>query len=123
VIRVLVVDDRESLARSIVQLLDDDPLIEVVGTANTAASGIAQAMQARPDVVVMDHQLPDMDGNAATRILVRDCQGVRVVALTGREDMCTARDALAAGSAAWVRKAKAVVDLRETIHQVCARIG
>jgi EAL domain-containing protein (putative c-di-GMP-specific phosphodiesterase class I) len=120
VIRVVVVDDHEMFAESIVRLLNDDPEIEVVAVASNATDGIELAKAQRPDIVLMDYHLPDMDGAAATRLLSRDCPQIAVIALTGSERPGAYYAAMEAGSAAWVRKTRAGQDLRDAVHNVYA---
>jgi len=119
-IRVVVVDDHEMFGESLVRLLGDDPAITVVARATTAAAGIAAVLAHHPDVVVMDFQLPDADGASATRELREIAPHARVVVLTGSESRGAYVAAMEAGALAWVRKTRAVHELRVPIHRVAA---
>jgi two-component system, NarL family, response regulator LiaR len=77
---VLVVDDHEMVAKSLVRLLED-PTISIIGAESTGQAGITRALAEHADVVVMDFQLPDMDGAAATRELLRGAAGIKVIGL------------------------------------------
>ncbi len=61
-IRVLIVDDITDTRESIRRMLQFDPLIEVIGTARTGKEAVDMSVQTRPDVVIMDINMPDMDG-------------------------------------------------------------
>ena len=117
-IRILIVDDHEMLAASLVRLLHDDPAIEVVGLETTAADGIRQSLQLRPDIVIMDYQLPDMDGATATRRVLQQLPGTKVITLTGTDRRGAYFAAARAGSSAWVRKTGVLDELRAAIHAV-----
>ena len=69
-ITVLLVDDHALVRRGFRRLLEDDPLLEVVGEASTAAEAIALAVSLRPRVVVMDCAMPGENGLEATRAIV-----------------------------------------------------
>jgi DNA-binding NarL/FixJ family response regulator len=73
-VRVLIVDDNELVRDGLRMVLDPAPDIEVVGEAGDGATGVAEATRLRPDVVLMDVRMPDLDGIEATR---------RIVALAG----------------------------------------
>lgn len=118
--RVVVVDDHEMFGESLVRLLGDDPAISVVALATTASEGIAAAREHQPDVVVMDYQLPDTDGATATRLLRDLAPEVKVIVLTGSETPGAYTAAMDAGAVAWVRKTRAIQELRMTIHRVAA---
>ncbi|MBN9223293.1 MAG: DNA-binding response regulator [Microbacterium sp. SCN 70-27] len=81
-IRVIIVDD-ESLVRAALRVfLESDDGFELVGEADNGADAIVVAREVRPDVVLMDVQMPKMDGIEATRRLTQELPGLKVVALT-----------------------------------------
>ena len=82
-IRVAMVDDAVMMMQVIGGLLEDEESIEVVGTAATGEEGLALVRQVRPDVLLLDLDLPDIDGiEVATRVR-RELPAVRIVILTG----------------------------------------
>lgn len=81
-IRVLVVDDHEMVAEGLVGALKAEPDVEVVGTAGTVQEATQMAARLAPDVVVMDHRLPDGDGVSATAAVYRESPGSSVVMVT-----------------------------------------
>ncbi len=120
-VRVLVVDDHEMVAKSLVRLLGEDPTISIIGAESTGQAGITRALAEHADVVVMDFQLPDMDGAAATRELLRGAPGIKVIGLSGSERVGAYRAAMDAGCSAWIRKTSAVEELLEAVRRV--RLG
>ena len=104
VITVLLVDDQPELLRGLEMLLTLDGGVRVVGAAASAEEALALARRLRPDVVLMDVQLPGMDGITATRRLRAGSPASRVIVLTLYDDPETRRRALQAGAAAFVAK-------------------
>jgi DNA-binding NarL/FixJ family response regulator len=98
-IRVVVVDDDPSFAELAGSLLDAEPDIEVVGRARDGLEALAVVAETGPDVVVMDMNMPRMDGAEATRLLRRGSTRVRVLIVTSAEsgDVEAARGFGAAG--------------------------
>lgn len=117
-IRVAIIDDHEMFAESLHRLLGDDPRIDVISVDSTAGQGIESARTLRPDVVIMDLVLPDLDGAEATKLLMAERPAPRVVILTGSERAGGYFAAREAGCAAWVRKTRAVHDLVAVVHAV-----
>jgi putative two-component system response regulator len=114
-IRVLVVDDHEIFAHSLVRLLGSKPEIRVVGTAGTVSDAIAAALAYEPDVILMDFELPDGDGPTATEQIKSLTPAVHVVMLTARTDDHAMVRAIAAGCSGFVRKEDAVEILLDAI--------
>jgi DNA-binding NarL/FixJ family response regulator len=106
-VSVVVADDQPLLRAGFTSLLESSGAIEVVGEASTGLEAIEQAERHRPDVVLMDIRMPDMDGIEATRRLTR----TRVLILTtfGLDEYII--DALRAGAAGFILKDTQVDDL------------
>jgi DNA-binding NarL/FixJ family response regulator len=82
-VRVVLVDDTELVREGLRMVLEAEPGLEVVGEAGDGATGIAEVSRLRPDVVLMDVRMPDVDGIEATRAIVAlDGPPVRVLMLT-----------------------------------------
>ena len=95
-IRVLVVDDHQLYAEAVTLMLDLEPQIEVVGVARDGVQAIDCAQRLRPDVVLMDIDMPKLDGIQATRITCDQLDDVRVVVVSSSdapEDVWRARNA------------------------------
>lgn len=102
-LRVLVVDDHALMRNGFALMLSAEDDIEVVGEAADGAAAIEQARLLRPDVVLMDVQMPVLDGIAATReIVTAELAKVLVLTTFDREDYLF--DALAAGSSGFLLK-------------------
>jgi DNA-binding NarL/FixJ family response regulator len=106
-VRVVVADDQPLLRAGFTSLLEGSGEIQVVGEASTGLEAIEQAERLRPDVVLMDIRMPDLDGIEATRRLTRS----RVLILTtfGLDEYII--DALRAGAAGFILKDTQVADL------------
>ena len=103
-IRVLLCDDHAVVREGLARLLDRTEGIEVAGTAADGAEAIARAVELRPDVVLMDLAMPNVDGIAATRRIVAQAPEARVVVLTSFSDNTRIHDALDAGALGYLLK-------------------
>jgi DNA-binding NarL/FixJ family response regulator len=104
VIRVLLVDDQHLVREGFARLLRDVADIEVVGEAADGASAVTQALETRPDLVLMDVRMPGMDGVEATTLIVRDRPEVRVLMLTTFDLDEAVHRALQAGASGFLLK-------------------
>jgi DNA-binding NarL/FixJ family response regulator len=108
VIRVLIVDDHAVVRRGLEQMLATADDIDVVGTAADGVEAVAQATALRPDIVLMDLSMPELDGIEATRQLLTnasaDAVEVRVVVLTSFTEQRRVLDALQAGASGYILK-------------------
>jgi DNA-binding NarL/FixJ family response regulator len=103
-LRVLVVEDHPLFRKGVVALLDSVPDLAVAGVAVSGEEAVAQAGALRPDVVLMDLQLPGMSGIEATRAIVAADPDVRVLVLSLFEDEDSVFLALRAGARGYVLK-------------------
>jgi DNA-binding NarL/FixJ family response regulator len=117
-VRVLVVDDQVLYAEAISVLLGMQAGIEVVGIAADGQEAIAQATDLRPDLVLMDIEMPRLDGISATRWIRRRLPETKVVVMTALTGEEYATRALKAGAEACVQKFSHSGDLLETIENV-----
>jgi EAL domain-containing protein (putative c-di-GMP-specific phosphodiesterase class I) len=120
VIRVVVIDDHEMILESMVRLLRDDPQITVVGTALTAEQGIHVTQEERPDIVIIDYSLTDMDAPDAIRILRAVHPEVKVITFSGSDRPGALYASMRAGSSGWVNKTRAIQKLRNAVHDVAS---
>ena len=104
VIRVLIVDDHPVFRDGLASLLDPLPGIEVVGRAGDGLEVVEQVAAVRPDVVVMDVQMPRLNGIEATRRIAADHPQTGVLVVTMGEDDGTVMSALRAGARGYLRK-------------------
>ncbi|HTU31207.1 MAG TPA: response regulator transcription factor [Solirubrobacteraceae bacterium] len=103
-IRVLVVDDHDLFRAGLASLLGARPDIEVVAQASGGRMGVRLATELRPDVILMDVQMPDLDGPSATRMILGRQPSVRIVALTVVSDDDGVAAVLAAGACGFLAK-------------------
>ena len=80
--RVLIADDEDLMRAGLTELLSSDPTIEVAGEASTGREAVQLTARLRPDVVLMDVRITDLDGIAATAELVRTAPQSKVLILT-----------------------------------------
>ncbi|HYF73268.1 MAG TPA: response regulator transcription factor [Nocardioides sp.] len=117
-IRVVLVDDHAVIRAGLEQLLSGTDDIEVVGTAANGAEALDVVRRIRPDVVLMDLQMPQVDGVAATRAIMSERLGVDVLVLTSFSDSERILAALDAGAVGYLLKDADPEDVLEGIRAV-----
>ncbi|MGC8780662.1 MAG: response regulator [Anaerolineae bacterium] len=117
-IRILLADDHAVVRAGLRMLLSADPGLEIVGEAETGAQALRLTDELRPDVVLMDISMPDMNGIEATRRIKAGHPDVAVLALTMHEDDQYFFEMLAAGASGYVPKRAAPNDLIAAIYAV-----
>jgi DNA-binding NarL/FixJ family response regulator len=103
-IRVLVADDHPLFRDGLIALLHDEPDTELTGTAATGTEAVDLARETQPDVVVMDLQMPGLNGIEATRRIVADSPHIAVLVLTMFDDDDSIFSALRAGARGYLLK-------------------
>jgi DNA-binding NarL/FixJ family response regulator len=103
-IRVLVVDDHDLFRAGLASLLATQPDIEVVAQASGGRMGVRLAEELRPDVVLMDLRMPDLEGPEATRAILARNPGMRVLVLTVATDDSDVEAALESGACGFIAK-------------------
>ena len=103
-IRVLVVEDHPVVRSGLLQLLGNVDQVEVVGAASGGEEAVRLATVERPDVVLMDLEMPDIDGIEATRRIRAGAPDVNVVLLTAFSDRKRILDAIDAGAVGYLLK-------------------
>jgi DNA-binding NarL/FixJ family response regulator len=119
-VRVLVVDDDDLMRAGLRAVLSSDPTIDVVGEAADGREAVRLTRQLRPDVVLMDVRMPNLDGIAATRELLAGSPQTRVLILTTFEDDDYVFGALAAGASGFLLKRSRPEQLIDAIHTIAA---
>jgi DNA-binding NarL/FixJ family response regulator len=115
---VFLVDDHEVVRRGIAQLIDTEPDLQVIGGAATAAEALAKVSTVRPDVVVLDVQLPDSNGVELCRELRSRQPELRCLMLTSFDDDDAMFYSLMAGAAGFVLKQVLGSDLVTALRAV-----
>jgi DNA-binding NarL/FixJ family response regulator len=119
-VRVLLVDDDDLMRAGLRAVLRSDPAVEVVGEAGNGRTAVTAARARRPDVVLMDVRMPDLDGIAATREVLGVSPNIRVVILTTFEQDDYIFGALSAGASGFLLKRTSPEELLAAIHTVAA---
>jgi len=118
--RVLIADDDDLMRAGLAAVLSSDPSIEVVGEASTGQEAVEGARRLRPEVVLMDVRMPDLDGIAATAALAGSGSSSRVLILTTFEQDDYVFGALRAGASGFLLKRTRPEELIAAVHTVAA---
>jgi DNA-binding NarL/FixJ family response regulator len=119
-VRVLVADDHQLFAEALMLTLDVDHRIEMVGHALNGKEAVRLATVLRPDVVLMDLEMPVLDGIGATRAVRRALPDCHVVVLTASAAPEDAHRARSAGAAAYLTKDCSAADLLGALIEVAS---
>lgn len=116
-INVVVVDDIDESREMILRMLQFDSSIEVVGTGRTGIEAIESAQKLKPDVVVMDINMPDMDGITATEAIRKKVPYIQIVVLSVQNDANYMRKAMLAGARDFLTKPPMIDELTAAIRR------
>jgi DNA-binding NarL/FixJ family response regulator len=119
-VRVLVVDDHQMFADALVALLEVEEGVEVIGAVGSGEEALDVCGPGRPDVVLMDIDLPGMDGIQATRGVLRICPEAKVVGISAMRDPQLLARAVAAGASGFVPKTRAAEELIRAVRAAAA---
>jgi DNA-binding NarL/FixJ family response regulator len=119
-VRVLIVDDDDLMRAGLRGVLASDERIELVGEANDGRQAVYRTRLLKPDVVLMDVRMPDLDGISATRELLTAFPDVKVVILTTFEQDDYIFGALSAGASGFLLKRTRPEELIAAIHTIAA---
>ena len=120
-IRVILADDHNIVREGLVALIDRQEDMEVVGQADNGLDIVRMSMEKEPDVVVMDVTMPDLNGIEATKHILRDRPGTKVLALSMHSDRRFVSKMLSAGAAGYMLKDCAFDELAHAIRTVYER--
>jgi DNA-binding NarL/FixJ family response regulator len=118
-IRVLIVDDQDFMRKALRRLLEIQPAFKVCGEACDGLQAVEKAMELKPQVIVMDINMPHLDGLEATRRIHKEMPGVEVLIFTQYELQQAAQAAEDAGARGCVSKSDAVHQLVPALITVC----
>ncbi|WTY68553.1 response regulator transcription factor [Streptomyces sp. NBC_01410] len=117
--RVVLADDERMVRTALRVILDAEPDLEVIGEASTGAEAVPVVRELRPDVVLMDVRMPEIDGIRATeQILATLDEPPRIVVVTTFENDSYVYDALRAGAAGFLLKRAAAEELVQAVRLV-----
>ncbi len=119
-LRVVIADDQPLYRAGIRTVLADLPEFQVVGEVDGGPAVLEVARRTRPDLLVLGHSPPALDGIRATRLLREELPETRVLLLSAREDVREALEALAAGAQGYLFKGVAPEGLIDALRQAAA---
>jgi len=120
-IRTLVVDDHTMVRAGLCRLLDSEPDIQVLAQAGSGREAVQRCRESKPDVVVLDYGLPDIDGLETTRQIVALGLGVRVLILTMYDSEEYATRVIRAGATGFVLKVAPPEELMAAVRKVAQK--
>src|ERR1700741_2010300 len=119
--RVLIADDHEVVAHGIPVMVQSCPNLEICGEASDGRQAVQMAAQLRPDIVIIDIGMPQLNGLDATRQIVHADPNVKVLVLTMHESEQIVREVLAAGARGYLLKSDAGRDLLSALEALASR--
>jgi DNA-binding NarL/FixJ family response regulator len=121
--RLLIADDHDLMREATRSMLEGEPDLEVVGEAVNGRHALELCRQMRPDLVLMDVRMPEMDGLTATRAIKEELPAISVLLLTVYESDDYRREGARAGAAGYVLKDAPGQQLREAVRNALSRGG
>ena len=119
--RVLIADDHEVVRRGIRVVLEQQPHLEVCGEVSDGREAVRLAAALKPNIVIIDISMPLLNGLEATRQIIHQNPGVKVLVLTMHESEQIVRDVLAAGARGYLVKSDAGRDLLAAVEALAGR--
>src|SRR5512140_74343 len=119
-ISVLLVEDHALVRKGFRRILEDDPEIKVVGEAADGADGVKMARELRPDVVVMDMNIPGLNGAQATMEIGKQVPTANVLVVSMYSEESYLRSAFEAGARGYILKNAVDIDLASAVKKVAA---
>jgi len=119
-IRIVVLDDSTDAMTQIFRLLHDQREIEVVGSAADGQAGLQVLRETRPDVLLLEMDLPLVDGLTLAQTITKTMPSVQIIAMSANSDLASVRRAMHAGAREYVVKPGELDDLADKIRQVNA---
>ena len=121
--RLLIVDDHDLIRESTQLMLEGEPDLEVVGEAANGHHALELCRQLRPDLVLMDVRMPEMDGLTATREIKKEMPTISVLLVSAYESEDYRREAASAGATDYILKDAERYQLIEAVHAALGERG
>jgi DNA-binding NarL/FixJ family response regulator len=115
-IEILLADDQFLILEGIKAILESEPKIKVVGTAQDGQTAIALVRELRPDILLIDIEMPKMNGILATKYICKYFSNTKVIVLTSHKDQDYIAEALLAGASGYLWKGNLIRDLKQEIY-------
>jgi DNA-binding NarL/FixJ family response regulator len=116
--RIIVADDHPLIRRALTTTIDEQPDLETIGEAADGLEALELCRRLKPELVLMDVLMPNMDGLEATRQIKRDSPRTSVLVLTASEDPNHLSEALKAGAAGYVQKEATTTETLGAVRKV-----
>ncbi len=117
-VRVLIADDHQVVRDGLKALLDDPPRYRVIGTASNGREAAAMARKLKPDIIIIDIAMPELNGVDATQRMLAEMPELRVIALSMHSDRRYVSGMLQAGAMGYVRKESAFEEIAAAVDAV-----
>ncbi len=117
-IKILLADDQCLMLEGMKAILQQEPEIEVVGTAQDGKSAISQVKKLQPDIVLIDIEMPKMNGITATKYICENLPQTRVIVLSSHKNQKYITQALQAGASGYLLKDSLLKDLKQAIYSL-----
>lgn len=117
-IRLVIADDHIVVREGLVSLLNDEPDIQVLGQAGSGQEAVAQARKYRPDIILLDISMPDLNGLEATRMIKTELPHTKILILTMHDQNAFFFEALRAGASGYILKGSRSEKLLDAIRDV-----
>ncbi|MGK7897433.1 MAG: response regulator transcription factor, partial [Xenococcus sp. (in: cyanobacteria)] len=125
-IKVLIVDDQKMIREGLKALIKTEPDLEVVGTANNGEDSIKLVENLQPDIILMDMEMPGMDGVTATRLICDQFPHIKILVLSTFDTQEYVARSLSSGAMGYLLKgtpAKELTNAIRSVHLGYAQIG
>lgn len=116
--RIILADDHVIMREGLRALLEKQPGVEVIAEAKNGRTTIELSRELKPDLIIMDIAMPDLNGIEATRQIITESPGVKVIALSMHSDRKFVREMLSAGASGYMLKDSAFEELGKAISTV-----
>ena len=116
--KIILADDHRIMREGLRALLEKQPDIEVLAEAENGRTTVELSRELKPNVVIIDIAMPDLNGIEATRQILAESPGVKVIALSMHSDRKFVREMLSAGASGYMLKDSAFEELGKALHAV-----
>jgi two-component system, NarL family, response regulator NreC len=119
-VKILIADDHKIVREGLCAMFEKESEMEVIGEAEDGVSAVKLACKLRPDVIILDVNMPEMDGIDATRRLSKELPDTKIIALSMFSKRTFIKKMLEAGASGYVLKGGAFTELLEAVNTVLA---
>jgi len=119
-INILIADDHPIVRKGVRQSIEEDPDLKVVAEASDGEQALALAQELKPDIAVLDIEMPKLDGLAVARKIMESCLETKIIFLTLHKDEDLFRTAMEVGGKGYLLKDSAAQEIIEGVRAICA---